>query len=75
VPSFALTDLAARNLKLVPEKPVSHLDKATKGFGARATESCGMTYTLTSDEHRKRLKPGVTKPSAIVETAKRQTRP
>jgi len=51
-------DLTVRNLKPVPGKRVTYLDKAIKGFGVRITENGVRTYVLTYGEDRKRVKLG-----------------
>ena len=59
MPSIALTDLTVRNLKPVPGKRVTYLDKALKGFGVRVTEHGAKSYVLTYGEDRKRITLGI----------------
>jgi integrase len=58
MPIIALTDIALRNLKPVPGKQITYIDKALKGFGVRITENGAMSYVLTYGPNRQRLKLG-----------------
>jgi len=58
MPTVNLTDLTVRNLKPVPGKRVTYLDKGLSGFGVRITESGIKTFVLTYGEDRKRVKLG-----------------
>lgn len=58
VPTIALTDLTVRNLKPVPGKRVTYLDKSIKGFGVRITENGVKSFVLTYGDDRKRVKLG-----------------
>jgi integrase len=58
MPITTLTDITLRNLKPVPGKQITYLDKSLKGFGVRVTESGAMSYVLTYGPNRKRIKLG-----------------
>lgn len=58
MPVITLTDISIRNLKPVPGKRVTYLDKSTRGFGIRITENGQMSYVLTYGPNRTRVKLG-----------------
>lgn len=59
MPSITLTDLTVKNLKPVPGKRVTYLDKSIKGFGVRVTENGAKSFVLTYGEDRKRITIGI----------------
>jgi integrase len=56
MPVVTLTDLTIRNLKPVPGRQVTYVDKSLKGFGIRVTENGIMSYVLTMGANRQRIK-------------------
>ena len=64
MPVVALTDISIRNLKPVPGKRVTYLDKTLKGFGIRITENGQMSFVLTYGPNRARVKLGEVGPQA-----------
>lgn len=58
MPTVTLTDISLRNLKPVPGKRVTYLDKSLAGFGVRITENGLRSFVLTYGDDRKRVKLG-----------------
>jgi hypothetical protein len=58
MPVIVLTDVTLRNLKPVPGKQVTYIDRSLKGFGIRVSENGARSYVLTYGPNRQRLKLG-----------------
>jgi integrase len=58
MPVIVLTDITLRNLKPVPGKQVTYIDRSLKGFGVRISENGARSYVLTYGANRQRIKLG-----------------
>jgi integrase len=58
MPVIVLTDITLRNLKPVPGKQVTYIDRTLKGFGVRISENGARSYVLTYGPNRQRIKLG-----------------